>query len=167
MKNTQDSFLSLIDVADGRALTDSRKVATFFGKRHDNVLRAWENIGCSEEFNRLNFEEIKYADSKGRIQRSISMTKDGFVLLAMGFKGKQAMVFKEAYIAAFNAMADHLKTSNQNLWMQRYALEAKSGTSKAKGSFGSRLMLERKREKPQIEKELQILDAAIQPSLLN
>ena len=37
------------------------------------------------------------------------MTKDGFTFLAMGFTGKEAAKWKEAYINAFNAMADKLQ----------------------------------------------------------
>ena len=36
------------------------------------------------------------------------MTKDGFMFLVMGFKGAKAERIKEAYINAFNAMADEL-----------------------------------------------------------
>ena len=36
--------------------TTSRKVAEVFGKRHDNVLRDIENLGCSDNFRKLNFE---------------------------------------------------------------------------------------------------------------
>ena len=38
------------------------------------------------------------------------ITRDGFALLAMGFTGKEAMRWKEAYIAAFNAMEARLKS---------------------------------------------------------
>ncbi len=36
------------------------------------------------------------------------MTKDGFVFLVMGFTGKKAAAFKEAYIAEFNRMEAEL-----------------------------------------------------------
>ncbi len=36
------------------------------------------------------------------------MTKDGFVFLVMGFTGKKAAAFKEAYIAEFNRMEERL-----------------------------------------------------------
>jgi len=38
------------------------------------------------------------------------MTKDGFAFLAMGFTGKKAAAFKEAYINAFNQMAEFIKS---------------------------------------------------------
>jgi len=37
------------------------------------------------------------------------ITRDGFMLLAMGFTGKKAMQFKLAYIEAFNQMEQELK----------------------------------------------------------
>lgn len=37
-----------------------------------------------------------------------TMTKDGFVFLIMGFTGKKAAAFKEAYIAEFNRMEAEL-----------------------------------------------------------
>ena len=41
------------------------------------------------------------------------MTRDGFVLLAMGFTGKKALDFKIAYINAFNAMEEQLENPNR------------------------------------------------------
>ncbi|MBN6075332.1 Rha family transcriptional regulator [Aggregatibacter actinomycetemcomitans] len=86
------------------AMTDTRKVSQFFGKQHKNVLRIIENLGCSGEFWRLNFKPSKYKDERGKMQPIYLMTQDGFTLLTMGFTGKKAMQFKEAYIAEFNTM---------------------------------------------------------------
>jgi len=83
-------------------------VAETFGKEHKNVLRDIDNLGCSEEFNRLNFEPISYTDSMNRQQKSYVMTRDGFTLLVMGYTGELAMKFKEAYIRQFNAMESAL-----------------------------------------------------------
>lgn len=65
-------------------------MAEVFGKRHDNVLATIQTVDCSEEFNLLNFKEIEYLDSRGRLQRSFDMTKDGFTFLVMGFTGSTA-----------------------------------------------------------------------------
>ena len=67
------------------------QLQSFFGKRHDNVLRAIERLECSEKFNALNFEVVKYIDQKGQARTMYNMTKDGFTLLAMGFTGKKAL----------------------------------------------------------------------------
>ena len=96
-------------VKDGSVKTTSLAVADIFGKQHYNVLRDIARIvspdsGLSERFSRLNFEARDYVDERGKVQPMYDMTKDGFVLLVMGYTGQKAMAFKEAYIEAFNAM---------------------------------------------------------------
>lgn len=157
----------LVFIEDGKAITDSIKLAYRFGKAHKTVLRAYDNLQCSSEFNRRNYVPIEYPDKKGRRQRAISMTKDGFAMLAMGFTGKEATKFKEDYIAQFNAMQEAASGDQQGLWIQMQALVAKEVSSQVKASFGSHLMLQRKKEIPPLRTERQILEAAIQPSLLN
>lgn len=87
-----------------RIVVSSRDVARVFEKEHKNVLRDIQNLHCSESFTQLNFELSTYEDATGRELPQYLMTRDGFVILAMGFTGEKAMQFKEAYIAAFNAM---------------------------------------------------------------
>lgn len=89
--------------------TTSLNVAGVFGKRHDNLLQTIRNMECSEEFRLLNFKEATYADDQGKDRPMYIMTRDGFTLLVMGFTGKKAMAFKEAYIKAFNRMEQKLK----------------------------------------------------------
>lgn len=96
---------------DGRVLVSSRDVARVFGKEHKNVLRAVNELDCSQSFNELNFEPVNYQDNKGETRPEILMTRDGFTFLAMGFSGEKAARFKEAYIAAFNQMEARLKAS--------------------------------------------------------
>lgn len=93
---------------DDKAFCDSLQVAETFGKKHYNVMRDIENLHCSAEFNALNFECIKHKDNKGRTQRKYIMTKDGFTFLVMGYRGKKAAEFKEAYIKRFNEMAEFI-----------------------------------------------------------
>ncbi|MGN0585143.1 MAG: Rha family transcriptional regulator [Ruminococcus sp.] len=80
------------------ARVDSLYVAKYFEKRHDNVIRDIENLDCSEEFRHLNFEETSYKDEQGKKRPCYYMTRDGFVFLAMGYRGKKAARFKELYI---------------------------------------------------------------------
>lgn len=89
---------------EDRIVVSSLDVAETFGKEHKNVMRDIANLGCSDEFNALNFERIKYVDSRGRKQDAYMMTRDGFTMLVMGYTGELAMKFKEAYIKQFNAM---------------------------------------------------------------
>ena len=93
-----------VAVHEGRAVTSSLKVAQVFGKPHRDVMKKLKTLDCSHDFNARNFSRIEYVDSRGRSRNAMEMTKDGFVFLVMGFTGKKAAAFKEAYIAAFNEM---------------------------------------------------------------
>ena len=80
------------------ALTDSRDVAAYFDKRHDNVLRDIEAlIGAAPECS-LNFEEtsneVLMPRGGTRFERAFDMTRTGFTLLAMGFTGAKALVLR-------------------------------------------------------------------------
>jgi phage regulator Rha-like protein len=60
------------------------------------------------------------------------MTKDSFMMLMMGFTGEAAMAFKEAYIAAFNALAAYVATHLQSLWQRIQALITRESQSNAR-----------------------------------
>ncbi|ENV29094.1 Rha family transcriptional regulator [Acinetobacter baumannii] len=94
--------------------TDSLKVAEIFGKPHKDVLQKIKTLDCSEEFTERNFSLSDYLDKSGRSLPMYEMTKDGFIFLAMGYTGAKAAQIKEAYIKAFNQMAELLlKQRNQ------------------------------------------------------
>lgn len=158
---------NLVTIDRDRIVTDSRTLATTFGKQHRTVLRAFDNLTCSDDFRLHNFVQTHFLDSQGKAHRQITMTKDGFVMLAMGFTGAKAAAFKETYIRAFNEMADALARGERNLWQQMQALIAREAESQVRASFGSHLMLDRKRELPQFREQREELQQKIQPSLLN
>ena len=104
-----DDFGVFVDKQD-MVRVDSRFVAQFFEKRHDLVLRDIRNLDCSENFRLLNFEESTYINEQGHKQPCYVMTRDGFVFLAMGYRGQRAAQFKELYIRRFNEMEAFIKT---------------------------------------------------------
>ncbi|EPX4070212.1 Rha family transcriptional regulator, partial [Shigella flexneri] len=53
-----------------------------------------------------------YTDAKGEKRPMYQITKNGFVFLVMGFTGKKAAAFKEAYIAEFDRMEAELRQNN-------------------------------------------------------
>ncbi|WP_427864946.1 Rha family transcriptional regulator [Providencia stuartii] len=97
-----------VTIKDHKAITTSQNVSSFFNKRHDDVLKKIRNLDCSQEFSARNFAEAEYIDEQGKPRPMYEMTKDGFVFLVMGFTGKKAAQFKEAYIAEFNRMEAEL-----------------------------------------------------------
>ena len=88
-------------------LTDSRKIAKAFGKRHDRVLRA---IMASIQALPKNGESEKafikssYIDSSGKSNPMYYLNRDGFMFVTMGFTGSKATEIKWAFIQAFNKM---------------------------------------------------------------
>jgi Rha family phage regulatory protein len=101
-------FMDAVKMIGDRAMTTSHEVAKRYGMRPDNVLRKYDNLGCSQEFSRLNFEEAEYIDEQNKPRRMIRMTRDGYVLLVGKLSGKSATLVMEKYIACFNAMANYI-----------------------------------------------------------
>jgi anti-repressor protein len=96
-----------ISVRGNVAKVSSLTVAEKFGKRHGHVIRDIETkiLGVAPEyFNRPNFGLVEYQDAKGETRKSYDLTRDGFSLLAMGFTGAKAMLWKVRYIQAFNML---------------------------------------------------------------
>ncbi|MFW7225996.1 MULTISPECIES: Rha family transcriptional regulator [unclassified Serratia (in: enterobacteria)] len=95
-------------IQNGKAVTTSQAIAEYFNKRHDDVLKKLRSLDCSPEFTDRNFAASEYTDSTGRKLPMYEITKDGFIFLVMGFTGRKAAAFKEAYIAEFNRMEAQL-----------------------------------------------------------
>lgn len=104
-----DDYGVFVDTSD-TARANSLIVAQMFERRHDNVLRDIKTLDCSDEFRRLNFEESSYINEQGKKQPCVNMTRDGFTFLVMGYRGKKAARFKEAYIKRFNEMESFIRT---------------------------------------------------------
>ncbi len=87
--------------------TTSLLVAEKFDKKHKNVLQSIELIleKCPDkEFGRLNFQPSSYQNEQNKTQPMYEMSRDGFVMLAMGFTGEKSFLWKIAFINAFNRM---------------------------------------------------------------
>ena len=128
----------VITVKDDESWTDSLLIAEKFNKQHKDVLKVIKNLGCSEEFSRRNFAPSDYIDERGKKQPMFRISRDGFALLAMGFTGKEAMEWKEKYIAAFNWMEKQLRSKkinrNDPAW-----LEARANTIPVRKDFTAML----------------------------
>ncbi|EBR9219552.1 Rha family transcriptional regulator [Salmonella enterica] len=100
-----------ITVHNNRPVTTSIAVANFFGKLHKDVLKKIRSLECSPAFTTANFCAVVVTARAGFDEREIEafeMTKNGFIFLVMGFTGKKAAAFKEAYIAEFDRMEAEL-----------------------------------------------------------
>lgn len=111
-------FAQFVQIQHSQPVTTSEFIAKAFGKAHKDVLRKIDQIAreIKASFYKRNFapleKRVKSNLGNGTyLTRSYELTKDGFMLLVMGFTGKDAMAIKIAYIEAFNAMAEKIKQS--------------------------------------------------------
>jgi len=104
-----DTYGVFADTHD-TARANSLQVAEYFGKNHNHVLRDVQSLDCSKEFHQSNFGQISYTDSYGRKQKAVAMTRDGFMFLVMGYRGRKAAAIKEAYINRFNQMESTIRS---------------------------------------------------------
>lgn len=96
----------IVTIQGDHPTTNTLIIAEHFGKKHKDVLRAVRDLvnDCEEEFGRRNFAPTPYYDSQGKQQTMYSLTRDGFMLLSMGFTGANATKLKIAFIEEFNRM---------------------------------------------------------------
>jgi Rha family phage regulatory protein len=96
-------------ISGDRMLVTSTDLVKHFGKAHKDVLKAIQNVDCSDEFRGRNFAPSSYITQQNKVQPSCDLTRDGFTFLVMGFTGPRVAAWKERYIAAFNAMEASLR----------------------------------------------------------
>jgi len=159
-------FKNMVILNGSDAVTTSFKVAEFFNKQHKDVLKAIRNLECSQDFTKLNFALcFKNNDlQNGKPQPYYLITKDGFMFLAMGFRGKKAAQIKEAYINAFNWLANELQ-NNQSNYEQYLRLLNKFNDGKNKASFFGRGLANWRKSKKYLNNKLDTLQTKIQPCL--
>jgi len=112
------NVVPVLALINGVPRATSLQVAEHFAKRHDNVLQSIERLEIPDDFRLLNFQETVVTrpnPSGGAPIQSpaISMTRDGFTILVMGFTGKRAMDWKLRYMEAFNSMEQALRQPEQ------------------------------------------------------
>lgn len=148
------------------ATTTSLKVAKYFQRNHRDVLRALRELECSAEFSVRNFALTEYIDTQGKPRPMYEMTKNGFVFLVMGFTGKQAALFKESYIAAFDEMSDFIKSQNLTLISEfNKAVLQYERASDAASEAGRNLVLFGRKIKPHAAEKVAELERQLQPLL--
>lgn len=110
----------LVNVQKEQVVCTSLQVADKFGKRHDRVLRAIENLLAGLPKNgETYFMKSSYTENQnGQTYPMYLMNRDGFSLLVMGFTGKKALQWKVRYIEAFNTMEKLLSEKQTKLWIE-------------------------------------------------
>ena len=162
-----ENFKQFVQNKDSKTITTSEIVAKVFGKYHKHVIRDIREIleAGDDEFNRTNFGLVEYIDKKGEKRPMFEMTKDGFMLLVMGYKTKKAMAIKIAYIKAFNFMQEQLVQSGMTLLEQYYQVLGEYQSDKRFASLCGAGLSQWKGKKPLLEGTLSIFEDKLQIEL--
>lgn len=110
---------NLVYLKNDEAMTDSLTVAESFGKRHDRVIRAIENIiaDSPQKWGQC-FKASFYKDESGKRNKMYQMNEKAFSVLVMGFTGKKALDWKWKYSEAFEKMRDFISEKNTETWIE-------------------------------------------------
>jgi len=154
---------------EGEGITSSRMVAARFKKSHTHALRKLDQVikavrSIEPGMATLMFRESNYTDTRGRMQREVQMTHDGFMMLAMRFSGETATRWQLKFIAAFKWLAGMVldRAENNRLMAQ---FDIKNRASIADGSYHGAGLRQRKVEKSALEIEELEIKAKVQASL--
>lgn len=104
----------VIDVhqSNGVLVTTSHNIADVFEKRHSDVLRDIRSVLDNlpdKDFGERNFALSSYVTEQNKENPEYLLTRDGTMLLVMGYNGAKALELKTAYIKCFNEMEQRLK----------------------------------------------------------
>ena len=162
-----ENFKQFVQNKDSKTITTSEIVAKVFGKYHKHVIRDIREIleAGDDEFNRTNFGLVEYIDKKGEKRPMFEMTKDGFMLLVMGYKTKKAMAIKIAYIKAFNFMQEQLVQSGMTLLEQYYQVLGEYQSDKRFASLCGAGLSQWKGKKALLEGTLSVFEDKLQIEL--
>jgi phage regulator Rha-like protein len=161
---------SLVLSVDGEPRASSETIARGVEQQHASVIKLIRKHQSDfEAFGLVRFEIRPRRAGQhggGDVEFALLNEQQSTLLLAFMRNSPRVVEFKIALVREFFRMRDEKQNREMNLWQQMQALIAKEVESKVRATFGSHLMLERKKEIPQFEEERHLLESQIQPSLL-
>ena len=168
----QDIGFPLVTSIDGEVRASTVVIAKGVEQQHASIIKLLrKHIQDFEAFGHVDFKsEVVNRRQGGGSLREYAMLNEHQASLLIAFmrNSPRVVAFKVALIREFFRMRDELQRREQGLWAQMQALIAKEVESKVRASFGSHLMLKRKREIPDLEMQFAELEERIQkPLFLN
>lgn len=165
----QISGFPIVTAIEGEARASTEVIAAGVEQQHASVIKlVRKHQSAFEAFGPLRFEiRVKRADRRGGEKTEFVMLNERQAGLLIAFMRNTPRVieFKVNLIREFFRMREALAQREQSLWQQMQALIAREVESKVRASFGSHLMLERKREIPEFDVRREQLESQIQPPL--
>lgn len=171
MQICKENLAGLVTIdSDGELRTSSLVLANGMKQQHASVIKLIRRyIAELEQYGRVGFEIQSFDTKGGRQSREMAMLNEhqSTLLICLLKNNQRTVQFKIGLVNEFYRMKAELSHREKNLWQQMQAHIAKEVESQVRASFGSHLMLKRKEEKPKLQTEREMLESAIQPSLLN
>ena len=165
----QKKPMPIVSLFDGEPLASSEALAAGVRLSHASVIKLVRKHQASlERFGLVRFEirpRLKGQHGGGDVEIVLLNEPQSTLLITMMRNTAIVVDCKVRLVEEFYRMRDALSQRAQGLWQQMQSLIAQEVESKIKASFGSHLMLDRKREIPFFESEHQRLEAEIQPAL--
>lgn len=155
-------------VVEGRAVTSSRIVAEYFGKKHSDVVRAVVNtiaakpeLEASRNFAQWS-EDVEIGSGAKRTVVGYWMDRKGFSILAMGFTGAKALEFKCAFYDQFERMEEALRNPPKPEYItveHRWAIQKAVGRKARGQSVNYQTVYRALKDQFKVEKYTHILEA--------
>ncbi|ROT45004.1 Rha family transcriptional regulator [Pusillimonas sp. NJUB218] len=162
-------FEPLVSVIGGEPLASSLVIARGMKQQHASVIKLIRrHLKTLNRFGLVRFEirpRLRGRHGGGDLEYAMLNERQAALLISLMRNTDDVVEFKAGLIAEFYRMRDALNQRTQNLYQQLQALVAEEVETQVKASFGSRLMLERKRAIPEFRRRRERLEAEIQPSL--
>lgn len=158
----------IVSVINGEPLASTEVIARGMKQQHASVIKlVRKHQAALAGMGRVGFEIQPFATRGGQQTREVAMLNErqAALLISLMRNSDEVVDFKAALINEFYRMRDALAQRDHNLWQQMQALIAREVESKVRASFGSHLMLERKREIPGFREQFARLETELQPSL--
>ena len=165
----QKETLPIVALFDGEPLASTEALAVGVEHSHEGVIKLVRKHQASlERFGLVRFEirpRLKGQHGGGDVEIALLNEHQATLLITMMRNTPVVVECKVRLVEEFFRMRDALNHRASFLWKEMQALIAQEIESKIKASFGSRLMLDRKREIPFFESEHKRLGEEIQPGL--
>lgn len=158
-------FNPLVVVVEGEPLASTEVIAKGMKAQHASTIKLVRKHAESlATFGEVRFE-IRLNKQGSSTEVALLNEQQTALLISLMRNSAQVVGFKTSLIAEFFRMRDALQQRTSNLWQQLQTAIAQEVESKVRASFGSHLMLERKKEKPHLTQAIERLEAEIQPAL--
>jgi Rha family phage regulatory protein len=146
---------ALVNTTDDHLTTTSKIISDAFGKVHRVVLKAIDELECSEGFRKHNFMLSYYMSPQNKKIKCYRITEEGFYFLCMGFTGKRAAKWKESFITEFKRM----RLGTLNIDSRMIEISKKLEAVKADGKLWSQIGHEiRKNKKIACDESIKLLN---------